>query len=141
MYDHILTMQLASGARASEIIELRHRDVMPPGIIRIPGAKGSNARYLYYPEILQYYNPDKAVQDEQLLSATYNTYYRWCDRNGIAALNQRTGTRRIVTHLSRHTLLQAIWDYWHPSQDELARVSGHKSIKSLSYYINQLREV
>lgn len=133
----VIECQMLSGARISQVLQIKPTDITDNAVIRIPSSKGSNA-IVYTPVIYRQYWLD--VKRLKSVIAQYRDrfyYYRLYRKYGIYSLiigNVNTS----VTHSLRHALMQETEKLDITPVERAAKI-GHKSIKSQDNYLTLKR--
>lgn len=132
-----LSLLFTYGLRISELLSCNSKDMVDRDIIRVKGCKGSNDRILRVVDNRDYWNK-KYLVDYQL-SYDYNRFfiYRLLKQHGIYEVfgdNKKFS----VTHIARHMIMLKYKDKGLNDQ-QLCEVLGHRSIKSIKWYMQDVK--
>lgn len=123
---------METGARISEVLQLRHSDIDLFGRIRISGQKGSDSRIMVAPSAMQFLLNEKKVGGSMFHGINRHHIYRLFKLYGLGVV-YRGNTKQSMTHYFRH--LNAITAS-HIAADtgEIARVLGLRNLNNVEYY-------
>lgn len=130
-------IQLASGARVSEILRLTSGDISEKGRVLITASKGGSNRIIEIPELTPWLIRERFLERSIFQDLNRFAVHREYKKQGISAkfgINQKHST----THLFRHLLaldLQHIKDPTNAIKTGL----GQKTDQATDYYKTQIR--
>lgn len=131
----VAEIQRRYGLRASEVLNIKQKDIIGNEYIHIHGLKRSNDRYIHCPDLIaQFANIRNSTKSTPIFQCNYGKYYRWFNRF-IGGVNNPGKKNRRVTHRYRQEVIRKLK---HGQGIEDAGVSGfigHKSKKTLKYYL------
>lgn len=132
----MISLQFIHGLRYADLMRIRNRDVSPDGFIRLHPAKGNNTRLLYYPAIIPIVSRSPADLDISVFWITYKQYWHTLRKVGLYAKLDQKRKKMVVSHLYRHNRLSLLKKDFDLAPDEMKNYSGHKSKRSLDFYIH-----
>ena len=132
-----LSLLFTYGLRVSELLSCNSKDMVDRDIIRIKGCKGSNDRILRVVDNRDYW-AKRYLVDYQL-SYDYNRFfiYRLLKQHGIYEVFG-DNKKYSVTHIARHMIMLKYKDKGLNDQ-QLCEVLGHRSIKSIKWYMQDVK--
>lgn len=135
----VARIQMASGARAQEILSLTWADVHAEGWIYVEASKGSIRRAVYVGELIRKHPALRRAPELRLFgSLTYQKYYRLVKAAAGARL-RRTAVRLRVTNLFRVAAAELARCIAHGNPEAAQHLLGHKSGRSTRYYLKPER--
>lgn len=121
------------GLRISEVLAIRSNDIQGTGLIRVPGTKGSRTRYVmpvnFLPFWLSHYRPMLPLSRDY----TRFYFYRLFKKIGFYSLAPGRQNFSVTHHFRRQVLVSLKAEGY--TNDELTAFIGHRSKKSISYYV------
>lgn len=128
----LISMQLKFGLRISELLLMRHEQILTAGRVLIRSSKGSQDRIICYDDEYGYLSLCKRVGKNPF--EDYNRFfiYRFYKKNGIELFHEE-GRKSSVTHALRHAVVKEVM----AELDDInlaANYIGHKSTRSTEYY-------
>lgn len=122
-----------SGARISEILDIRGSDIIDNDMLLIRGKKKSRSRVVRVPELANQLKNIKRSQNVFLFSVSYWQVYRYLKKVGVVTYHQKPH-HDIVTHQFRHDYISHAQKTTQ-SIETTAEIIGHKSTKSTQTYL------
>lgn len=135
----IFELQRRFGLRWSECKALKFADIIDREYIRFQGSKGSYDRFEFCPDIIAvlarrgHPRPSASV-----FSINYGKYYRFV-KSRVPYRRKPGKKNAIVTHQARHNLVQKMANKAPQALSSVSRRVGHKSNKTLSYYLQEVK--
>lgn len=128
----VASLQLVTGLRISEVLQIKGSDIDEDGHIYIRGLKGSANRIVQPIFYTDYWLAKR--NDLTPIGSTYSRYffYRWYKKGGLYYLLPDADRAR-VTHLFRHILADKLRSLTGDAETVSGFV-GHKSVKSTESY-------
>ena len=131
----IFLLQLVYGLRYADVMAIKNRHVCSLGLILIEGTKSSNARIIYFPELLERISTAYRDKDKSVFNLSYSQYYSILKRSGVYRRLSNQRKNLTVSHLARKFTFEYLRQQFHLPEVVLRSFSGHKSDHGLSYYI------
>lgn len=131
----IFMLQMYSGCRISEILDICPGDISRLGKILIKGKKGSNDKWIDIPCDKEYFLKCRTYDIMPFEGISRFFVYREYKKRGIGIKVGKTG-KKAVTHMFRH-LMGKIQEDEGFDINSTKKALGHKSIKSTNYYRNE----
>lgn len=129
-------LQRRYGVRFIEAKLLCRSDIVNSEYLHLKGAKRSNDRYLFAPDIVAWLSAKTSVpQDNPVFTFSYWDYYRWLS-SILPNIKQPGRKNRRVTNLPRSNFFSALAKHNKSIDVSVAAAGGHKSPKSTRYYVD-----
>ncbi len=133
----ILTLLLYTyGLRISEALRLAYSDVNPDGLILLRASKGSRDRIIYFPQILILCGQPQHFSQAKIFPITYRAYYSHLRRAGLSFRSRPGKAYDSVTHIFRVNRFNLVQREFQPTREILQSFTGHRSARSLAFYLN-----
>ena len=133
-YD-IIMIQIASGARISEVLNIEYTDLLEPHFIVLKGLKGSGSRVIPVPECAKYIGDCITNKVHPFQHISRFQVYRFYKRMGFYT-TLKGKQNKAVTHSFRRLYINELIKGGH--NVKIAKESiGHKSEKSTKHYIDK----
>lgn len=135
----VFMLQLVSGARISEVLNVRSQDIVNSQQVIIRGLKGSRDRLITLLFESDYLKMCYITKRQPFAGLDRFKMYRFYKRYGIV-LRTKSGTNNKVTHRLRYDYILKIQSFTH-NIDSTADLVGHKSTHSTSHYLSNLNKI
>ena len=129
----VIELLFLYGLRISEILNILPNHISPSGALTIKGSKGSKTRVVYSVYFQSFWT--NLATGCLPISQTYDRFYfyRLFKKLGIYGNFGKT-SKNSVTHYFRHRIIKQMQSDGN-SNEEISNFIGHKSPKSLNYYV------
>ena len=132
-------IQSRSGARVSEILNIKHTDIINSTIIRIKGLKHSNDRLIHIDRYLDYFIFCKVNMINPF--ANFNRYFIYREYRKLGfVVSFVNSNKKAVTHSFRYKYIKNLKDN-DVDLDLIQKEVGHKSIKTTEKYEQKSRKI
>jgi len=131
----VADLQLATAARAVEVLDIRNGDVDLLGHVLVHARKRSRDRVVFYPAVLRWVSRLAEHESRPIFwPVTYRQYYWTLHKLGASAVIHTNG-RRVVTNIFRRASALMAWSLSNRNVSVAAEMLGHKSLRSTLYYL------
>jgi len=130
-----IRLQFISGARISDLLNIKRSDVLSNGTIIIRQGKGSNTLIINISQDFEFWELYRQGYYVEISCFSYSFFYKLYKRYGLIIFNE-PGHNASVTHSPRKILAQTIYDSTNDIQIA-ASALGHRSTKSTEYYLTR----
>ena len=132
-------IQSRSGARVSEILNIKHTDIINSTIIRIKGLKHSNDRLIHIDRYLDYFIFCKVNMINPF--ANFNRYFIYREYRKLGfVVSFVNSNKKAVTHSFRYKYIKNLKDN-DVDLDLIQKEIGHKTIKTTERYEQKSRKI
>lgn len=128
-------LQLLSGCRVSEILNISYTDILTGGKVLVRGLKGSDDRVIHSSRFASYLNICKSAQCNPFEYLSRFMLYRDYKKKGIMMLF-KNASYRSVTHALRHLYIEELKGAGLTNENIKTSI-GHKSDKSTLHYVEK----
>lgn len=128
-------LQLLSGCRVSEILNISHTDILTGGKILVKGLKGSDDRVIYSSRFTSYLNSCKMSLCDPFKYLSRFMLYRDYKKKGIMMLF-KNASYRSVTHALRHLYIEELKGAGLTNANIQTNI-GHKTSQSTLHYVEK----
>ena len=131
-YYYLFLLMESSGARITEILNIRSKDISKTGQIFVKGLKGSEDRVILDRQAAKWILKQKAKGIEVFETLNRFTAYRLLRNIGIGTV-KKGRSKHAVTHIFRERFIGGLREI--DIEESLrAKTVGHKNQKSTGYY-------
>lgn len=131
-YYYLFMLLENSGARITEILNIKHSDINRRGQAYIKGLKGGANRLIENHESSQYLLKNKSMQIDPFATCNRFSAYRLLKNIGIGKVKKGNSVAS-VTHVFRDEYVKGLREL-EMTDKERSKEIGHKSTKSTEYY-------
>jgi len=133
----IREIQRISGVRVGEVLNVKAVDIMDNQNIYIHGSKGSNDRIVNCPAVISIICKNVDINTRQsIFTVSYTQYYRFLKKHGDI-LHIVGKKNNYVSHSFRKKLLNQIYNSGCAKKEKIGHAIGHRSKKTINYYIKE----
>ena len=133
LYFHIAKMQQISGARVTEILNIKLNDIGKNNVIYVNGLKSSNDYTIIYNEIERIKTLSCCYDGYLFGHLNYTSVYRAYLKFGIVG-TKKNNERRVVTHVFRNLIAREFHEKF-KNENKTKTILHHKSKKSQINYL------
>jgi len=128
----IIDIQLREGLRVSEVLRIRHNDILSLGRLKVTASKKGQDRVINYDDPYGYLKFCKTNGVTPFKDYDRFFLYRAYKKEGIVLFHD-LDKKSSVTHALRHLLVQQLTKEIE-DKSLISTVLGHKSTKTISWY-------
>lgn len=138
-FSAIVLVLLTTGARVTEVLQIRKKDVSPCGTVFLHGLKGSCNRFFSLPFLLNFAGDATTSPSTLLFDVSYSALYAQIkiELNGVFHIPSQG--RDVVTHWFRYSYVCELIALCGADAEQIARAIGHRNLTSTVHYLTRLQ--
>ncbi len=135
-----MQLQKRFGLRYSEVSSIRNMDILNDQYIFVRGKKRSRNRILFAPDLIRILLKHITGSPSTLVfSVSYAQYFHFVAKHVPLQRTRKNGNRR-VTHFFRAKIIQSLASKKQVEFEDIKQFTGHKSKKSIPYYLRKWKQ-
>jgi len=130
----LMDLMLSGGLRVSEVLDMAEFKINYLGQIFIFGSKGSSSKLVTPLFFRKFWYGRIGIYSNPFINISRFSFYKWLISQEIS-VNHGSNRNLSVTHAFRHLHVYLL-ELMSIPENDMSDVVGHKSKKSLKYYLN-----